>query len=238
MSANSKKRWMIAVVGALVLAPLSFVRAEDLGKQQERLQNSRAVLEDSLNVPEGIPHQLLDKAHCVVVIPSVVKAAFIFGGDYGRGTMVCRTGADQRGPWGAPAMYALEGGSVGFQIGGQATDYILLVMNERGVNSLLHSKVKLGGDVSVSAGPVGRDLSADTDVYLRSEILSYSRSRGVFAGVSIEGSTLRPDNDGNRALYGHEISASDIVRNGEVSTPPSGRELVALLDRTSPRLVS
>ena len=238
MSANSKKRWMIAVVGALVLAPLSFVRAEDLTKDQDRLQNSRAILEDSLNVPEGIPHQLLDKAHCVVVIPSVVKAAFIVGGDYGRGTMVCRTGADQRGPWGAPAMYALEGGSLGFQIGGQATDYILLVMNERGVNSLLHSKVKLGGDISVSAGPVGRDLSANTDAYLRSEILSYSRSRGVFAGVSIEGSTLRPDNDADRALYGHSVSASDIVRGGEISTPPSGRELVALLDRTSPHLVS
>ena len=238
MSANSKKRWMIAVVGALVLAPLSFVRAEDLSKDQDRLRNSHAILEDSLNVPEGIPHQLLDKAHCVVVIPSVVKAAFIVGGDYGRGTMVCRTGADQRGPWGAPAMYALEGGSLGFQIGGQATDYILLVMNERGVNSLLHSKVKLGGDLSVSAGPVGRDLSANTDAYLRSEILSYSRSRGVFAGVSIEGSTLRPDNDADRALYGHSVSASDIVRGGEVSTPPSGRELVALLDRTSPHLVS
>lgn len=238
MSPTSMERWMIAILGVIALAPLSFVRAGDLPKEQERLQNSHAVLEEALNVPEGIPHELLDKAHCVLVIPSVVKGAFVFGASYGRGAMVCRTGADRRGPWGPPAMYALEGGSVGFQIGGQATDYILLVMNERGVNSLLHSKVKLGGDVSVAAGPVGRDVSADTDAYFRSEILSYSRARGVFAGASVEGSTLRPDNDADRELYGHNIAAADIVRGSEVSTPPSGKELVALLEHTSPHLES
>jgi lipid-binding SYLF domain-containing protein len=238
MKTTKIRRWTIAAAGLLALAPLTFVRAEDLSKEQERLQASHAVLEESLNVPEGIPHQLLDKAHCVVVIPSVVKAAFIVGGDYGRGTMVCRTGADGRGPWGAPAMYALEGGSLGFQIGGQATDYILLVMNEHGVNSLLHSKVKLGGDLSIAAGPVGRDLSANTDAYLRSEILSYSRARGVFAGVSIEGSTLRPDSDANHALYGRGIATWDIVRGSEVSTPASGRDLVGLLEKASPHLES
>ena len=215
------KRWLIAIVGVVALAPLSFAQAQDLTREQERLRDAHAVMDEALHVPEGIPHDLLDKARCVIVIPSVVKAAFVVGASYGRGAMVCRTGADARGPWGAPAMYALEGGSFGFQIGGQATDYILLVMNQHGVNSLLHSKVRLGGDLSVAAGPVGRDLSADTDAYMRSEILSYSRARGVFAGVSLEGSTLRPDNDANRELYGHKIPAVEIVRGHEVSTPAS-----------------
>jgi SH3 domain-containing YSC84-like protein 1 len=195
-------------------------------------------MEEALHVPEGVPQDLLDKAHCVIVIPSAVKAAFVIGASYGRGVMVCRTGADARGPWGAPAMYALEGASLGFQIGGQATDHTLLVMNSHGVNSLLHSKVRLGGDLSVAAGPVGRDLSADTDAYLRTEILSYSRARGVFAGVSLEGSTLRPDNDANRELYGHRIQATDIVRGQEVTAPASAHSLVALLEESSPRFRS
>jgi lipid-binding SYLF domain-containing protein len=224
---------MAAAVGVLALVPASLVRANDQTREQERLESSHAVLEESLHVPEGIPHDLLDKAHCVIVIPSVKTAAFGVGASYGRGAMVCRTGDDGAGPWGAPAMYALEGGSLGFQIGAEGTDYIFLVMNERGVNSLMKSKVKLGGDVSIAAGPVGRDASADTDVLLRSEILSYSRSHGVFAGVSVDGSTLRPDDGANRELYGRNISAHDIVR-GTVSTPDSGRELVALLEQSSP----
>jgi len=238
MKATKIKRWMIATVGLLALAPLTFAHAEDFTKEQARLRNAHAVMDDALRVPEGIPHDLLDKARCVIVIPSVVKAAFVFGASYGRGVMVCRTGEDARGPWGAPAMYALEGGSFGLQIGGQATDYILLVMNPHGVNSLLHSKVRLGGDVSIAAGPVGRDLSADTDAYLRSEILSYSRARGVFAGLSLEGSTLRPDNDANRELYGHRTSAVDIVRGSEVTPPASARNLLALLEESSPNLKS
>jgi SH3 domain-containing YSC84-like protein 1 len=238
MKATKIKRWMVAIVGVLALAPLSFVQAQDLTKEQERLRASHAVMDDALHVPEGIPHDLLDKARCVIVIPSVLKAAFVVGASYGRGVMVCRTGEDARGPWGAPAMYALEGGSLGFQIGGQATDYVLLVMNTHGVNSLLHSKVRLGGDLSIAAGPVGRDLSADTDAYLRSEILSYSRARGVFAGVSLEGSTLRPDNDANRELYGHRITAFDIVRTSEVRTPVGAHNLLALLEEASPQLKS
>jgi SH3 domain-containing YSC84-like protein 1 len=233
MSFTISRLSMAAAVGVLALVPASLVRANDQTKEQERLESSHAVLEEALHVPEGIPHDLLDKAHCVIVIPSVKTAAFVVGASYGRGAMVCRTGPDGTGPWGAPAMYALEGGSLGFQIGAEGTDYIFLVMNEHGATSLMKSKVKLGGDVSVAAGPVGRDFSADTDVLLRTEILSYSRSHGVFAGVSVDGSTLRPDNDADRELYGRNISAHDIVR-GSVRTPASGRELVGLLEESSP----
>jgi len=170
------------------------------------------------------------------VLPSVLKAAFIAGGSYGRGVMVCRTGKDFTGPWGAPAMYALEGGSFGLQIGGEATDFVILVMNNRGVDSLLHSKVKLGGDASVAAGPKGRTASADTDAYMRSEMLSYSRSRGVFAGVSLEGSTLRPDEDANHRLYGNDASAAKIITEPKSDTPPAGKALVSRLQQASPHL--
>jgi len=171
----------------------------------------------------------------VIVFPSVLKAAFVVGASYGRGAMVCRTGKDFRGPWGAPAMYALEGGSVGFQIGGQATDLVLLVMNDRGASSILESQVKLGGDASVAAGPVGRDAAANTDAYMRAEILSYSRSRGLFAGISLEGASLRPDNDANADVYGHKFTARQIVIDGEAHVPPSGRLLVSVLQKHSPR---
>src|SRR5271166_6089230 len=172
-------RWKIAFLGALALVPMVLARpkAEDV-KETDRLQNAATVVKEILDVPDDIPQDLIDKARCVVVLPSVLKAAFIAGGSYGRGVMVCRTGRDFTGPWGAPAMYALEGGSVGFQIGGEATDFVILVMNNRGVESLLHSKVKLGGDASVAAGPKGRTATADTDAYMRAEMLSYSRSRG------------------------------------------------------------
>jgi lipid-binding SYLF domain-containing protein len=203
--------------------------------EQKRLENSGVVLEEVMNTPENIPQQVLEKAECVIVFPSVLKAAFVVGGSYGRGAMVCRTGPGFKGPWGAPAMYALEGGSVGFQIGGQATDLILLVMNNRGASSILSSKIKLGADASIAAGPKGRDASADTDAYLRAEILSYSRSRGVFAGVSLEGSTLRPDNDANEAIYHHKITASEIVLGKNVAIPASGRHLVQVLQKNSPR---
>ena len=202
--------------------------------EQKRLENSGVVLEEVMNTPENIPQQVLEKAECVIVFPSVLKAAFVVGGSYGRGAMVCRTGPGFKGPWGAPSMYALEGGSVGFQIGGQATDLILLVMNNRGASSILSSKIKLGADASIAAGPKGRDASADTDAYLRAEILSYSRSRGVFAGISLEGSTLRPDNDANEAIYHHKITASEIVLGKNVAVPVSGRHLVRVLQKNSP----
>jgi lipid-binding SYLF domain-containing protein len=204
-------------------------------KEQKRLENSGVVMQEIMNTPENIPQEVLEKAECVIVFPSVLKAAFVVGGSYGRGAMVCRTGKEFRGPWGAPAMYALEGGSIGFQIGGQATDLVLLVMNQRGADSILSSKVKLGADASVAAGPVGRDASADTDAYLRSEVLSYSRSRGLFAGISLEGSTLRPDDDASANIYGRKFTARQIVIGAEAPIPASGRHLVAVLQKYAPR---
>ena len=234
---NIKKRWTVAMIGMLALAPLSFAKEADKAKaQQDRLRNADTVLKEILKVPDNIPQELLDKARCVIVMPSVLKAAFVVGGSYGRGTMVCRTGKDFSGPWGAPSMYALEGGSIGLQIGGEATDFVLLVMNDRGADSLLHSKVKLGADASVAAGPVGRTAAADTDAYMRSEILSYSRARGVFAGISLEGSTLRPDNDANRNLYGRSVTAAQIIKESEVQAPAVANELIAQLQKTSPKL--
>ncbi len=204
-------------------------------KEQKRLENSGVVMQEIMNTPENIPQDVMEKAECVIVFPSVLKAAFVVGANYGRGAMVCRTGKDFRGPWGAPAMYALEGGSVGFQIGGEATDLVLLVMNDRGASAILTSKVKLGGDASVAAGPVGRDASATTDATMRAEILSYSRSRGLFAGISLEGTTLRPDDDASADVYGRKITAREIVMGGNTSVPKSGRHLVAVLQKNSPR---
>jgi len=234
---KTQKKWIALLSGVLLLVPFAYAKAADEAKdEQDRLHNSDAVMHEILNVPDNIPQDLLNKARCVIVMPSVLKAAFIVGGSYGRGAMVCRTGDDFSGPWGAPSMYALEGASVGFQIGGEATDFIFLVMNDRGANSLLHSKVKLGADISAAAGPVGRSGSADTDAYMRSEILSYSRARGAFAGISLEGSTLRPDDGANRNLYGRSVSARDIVRGSEVPTPEAAQGLIALLDHASPKL--
>jgi lipid-binding SYLF domain-containing protein len=219
------------------VAPLfsEVARAADRSKDDDRLKNCGTALREILDVPDGIPQDLLDKADCVVVFPSVLKAAFIVGGSYGRGAMSCRKGEDFRGPWGAPTMMALEGGSFGFQIGGEATDFVLLVMNESGARGILASKVKLGGDISAAAGPVGRDSSAETDATLRSEILSYSRARGLFAGVSLEGSTIRPDNGDNTRVYGRKISARDIARSGAVPVPPAAQQLVSTLDARTPR---
>src|SRR5271155_738463 len=211
----------------LCMGLLAAATASADNKEQKRLENSGAVMQEIMNIPDNIPQDVMEKAECVIVFPSVLKAAFVVGASYGRGAMVCRTGKDFRGPWGAPAMMALEGGSIGFQIGGQATDLVLLVMNEGGARSILNSKVKLGGDASVAAGPVGRDASADTDAYMRAEVLSYSRSRGLFAGISLEGSTLRPDDDATADVYGHKFTAREIVLGGEAHTPSSGRLLVS-----------
>src|ERR1700687_3220103 len=209
--------------------------AADQTKDDERLRNSGTVVKEILDVPDSIPQELLDKADCVVVFPSVLKAAFIVGGSYGRGAMSCRQGQDFRGPWGAPTMMALEGGSFGFQIGAQATDFVLLVMNESGASGILASKVKLGADASIAAGPVGRDASAATDATLRAEILSYSRARGLFAGISLEGSTIRPDNGDNRLVYGEKVSARDIVLSKAVAVPPAAEPLISPLDSKTPK---
>ena len=224
---------IISSVLALAIAfPLA---AEDSKKETERLENCGLVLKEILDIPDDIPQDLLDKAECVIVYPSVLKAAFVVGGSYGRGTMSCRTGEHFTGPWSAPAMMALEGGSVGFQIGGQATDFVLLVMNDRGAHSILKSKVKLGADASAAAGPVGRDASAETDVTMRAEILTYSRARGLFAGVSLAGSSVRPDNDANARIYGKKVDAESIIFKGAVAVPPAAQKLISLLNQKSPK---
>jgi lipid-binding SYLF domain-containing protein len=238
MKVSNKKFLATLLAGAFVmaglLAPASSAKAKDEEKEADRIENAGRVFQEILNIPDSIPQDLLDKARCVIVFPSVVKAAFIVGGSYGRGVMTCRTHKDYDGPWGAPTMMALEGGSVGFQIGGQATDFVILVMNNRGADSVLHSKVKLGGDASIAAGPKGRDASADTDVTMRAEMLSYSRARGVFAGVSLEGSTLRPDNDANKRVYGKEISSEDIITESRLQAPPAAHLLLSTLQKASP----
>jgi SH3 domain-containing YSC84-like protein 1 len=225
-------RKSILVFGLAAIALTAYAA----NKEQRRLETCGQVMHEVLNVPENIPQAVMDKAECVIVFPTVLKAAFVFGGEYGRGAMICRSGEHFRGPWGAPAMMALEGGSAGLQIGGEATDLVLLVMNERGANAILDSKVKLGGDASVAAGPVGRDASADTDASMRTEFLSYSRSRGLFAGLSLEGTTVRPDNDATADVYGRKLTAREIVINGHIDVPVSGRHLVAVLEKHSPRM--
>jgi len=204
-------------------------------KEEQRVQNAGTVIKEILNVPDDIPQQLLDKAECVIVLPSVIKFAFVFGGSYGRGVMTCRSGKDFAGPWSAPTMMALEGGSFGLQAGGQATDYVLLVMNPRGADSILSSKVKLGAGVSAAAGPKGRDLIAATDVVLRAEVLSYSRSRGLFAGAFLDGSTLRPDNEANKRLYKQNITSKEIVLQTKISPPSAGAEMLSELNNRSPK---
>ncbi len=207
-------------------------------KINDRLENCGLVIQEIMDIPDDIPQDLIDKADCVIVYPSVVKAAFIFGASYGRGAMICRTGENFRGPWSAPAMMALEGGSFGFQIGGQATDFVLLVMNERGARAILTSKVKLGADASAAAGPKGRNAEASTDVTLRAEILSYSRARGLFAGISLAGSSVRPDNSANQDLYHKRVTAEDIIFKGAVPVPPSAQKMVAYLNKKSPKNMS
>jgi lipid-binding SYLF domain-containing protein len=224
------KKYLVAAA-CLTLAAGAVYAAN---KEQKRLENCGVVMQEVVNVPDNIPKELLEKAECVIVIPSVRKLAFGVGASYGRGAMVCRTGEHFRGPWGAPAMYALEGGSIGFQIGGEATDLILLVMNDRGMESILSSKVKLGADASIAGGPKGRDASANTDAWMRAEILSYSRARGLFAGVSLEGTSLRPDDDASEQVYGRRLTARSIVMGDEVSVPESGRHLVAVLAKNAP----
>ena len=203
-------------------------------KEQGRLESCGVVMQEILDIPDNIPQELLETAECVVVIPSMTKVAVGIGGSYGRGAMVCRTGKTFNGPWGAPAMYALEGGSFGLQLGGESTDVVLLVMNKRGVDALLSSKVKLGGDASAAAGPKGRKAEASTDLTLRAEILSYSRSRGLFAGISLEGTSLRPDDDASADVYGRKITARDIIMGARTKVPASGRHLVDVLTKNAP----
>jgi lipid-binding SYLF domain-containing protein len=219
----------------VVCSLVSLSLAADNEHEQERVRNSGQVLKEILDVPDNIPQDLLDKAECVVILPSVKKAAFGIGGSYGRGVMICRGGEHYTGSWGPPAMYALEGASIGFQLGAQGTDFVLLVMNPKGAKSLLSSKVKLGADASAAAGPKGRTAEGATDIVMSAEILSYSRNKGLFAGVSLEGSTLRSDGSANEKLYGKKLSAKEIIRDHKVGNPACASELVSLLDKKSPK---
>jgi lipid-binding SYLF domain-containing protein len=226
------KKIVVCLVAVLFLSIGAFAANDE--REEDRVKDAGEVLKEILNIPDDIPQDLLDKAECVVVLPSVKKGAFGIGGSYGRGVMICRSGEHYKGKWGAPALYALEGVSIGFQLGGQATDFVLLVMNPRGAQSLLYSKVKLGADASAAAGPKGRTAEGATDIVMQAEILSYSRNRGLFAGVSLEGSTLRSDGSANEKLYGKKLTAKEIIRGGKVGTPACARELVAVLDKKSP----
>jgi SH3 domain-containing YSC84-like protein 1 len=229
-------RKLFLVLGAMIMMVATGV-AQDK-KEEERLGQAATVLKEILAIPEGIPQDLLDKSECVIVFPSVVKAAIGIGGSYGRGTMTCRSGKDYTGPWTAPAMYALEGASIGLQLGGAATDFVLLVMNDKGAKSVLSSNVKLGAGATAAAGPKGRTAEAATDIVMKAEILSYSRSRGVFAGVSLEGSTLRSDGGANKNLYGKELNAEQIIAGSAVKTPAAGQALIDILNKRSPKNLS
>lgn len=228
----------IAGILFLVCVLLLPALAADNEKETDRVKDAGQVMKEIINIPDDIPKDLIDRAECIIVLPSVKKFAIGIGGSYGRGVMTCRSGEHFTGPWGAPAMYALEGGNIGLQLGGQATDFVLLIMNPHGAESLMGSKVKLGADAAAAAGPKGRSAEGSTDVVMRAEILSYSRSRGLFAGVSLEGSTLRPDNRANNKLYGRELSVKEILRQGKVGVPPSGQLLVSTLQKHSPKNMS
>ncbi len=231
-----KKLATVLMSAALLAMPAGAQKNND--KEENRLQECGQVLKEILHIPDDIPQDLLDKAECVVVIPSTKKAALGIGGSYGRGAMSCRSGESFTGPWGAPAMYRLEGLNIGFQLGGEATDFVILVMNPRGAESLMKSKVKLGADASAAAGPKGRTATAATDAFMRAELLSYSRSRGLFAGISLEGSTLRQDNSANEHLYGRKITARQILRQGKVTAPAAGSKLISLLNEKTPKNLS
>ena len=229
---------MKRTVVALSLMGLMVLPVFGQDKEADRVKNAGKVFTEIVNAPDTLPQSVLDKADCVVVLPSVLKAAFVVGASYGRGVMTCRGGKTFHGPWSAPTMMALEGGSFGLQLGGQATDFVLLLMSPRSAQGILTSKFKIGGDASAAAGPVGRNASAETDATMRAEILSYSRARGLFAGVSLAGSTLRADNDANKALYGKDVTASAIVFDKAVPPPPSAALLLRTLTRKSPRNLS
>jgi lipid-binding SYLF domain-containing protein len=232
------KRVLMPLLAVSIVFGVSRHAAAQTEKETDRLKEAATVLKEILGVPDDIPKDLLDRAECVIVFPSVKKFAVGVGGSYGRGAIVCRTGQQYDGPWGAPAMFALEGGSIGLQLGGQATDFVLLVMNDKGASSVLGSKVKLGADASAAGGPKGRTAGAATDIVMKAEILTYSRSRGLFAGVSLEGSTLRSDGAGNKGLYGRELDARQIIEGKAVEIPPAGKPLVDLLNERSPNNLS
>jgi SH3 domain-containing YSC84-like protein 1 len=225
-----KDRWKIFLaVTFLAASTLCFPQEQKDQKgdtERERVKESSEVLKQILDMPDkGVPLSVLRGSRCVIVLPSVKKVAVGIGGSYGRGVMTCRTGDDYKGPWSAPIMMASSGGSVGFQIGGQATDFVIIALNDQGAKSLVSNKVKLGADASVAAGPVGRTAEASTNASMKAQMLSYSRSRGVFGGVSLSGATLRPDGDANENLYGHKVTPQEIMA-GKVTMPPEATPMI------------
>jgi len=231
------RKGMAMVISALLaLGTSAALYAQD--RENERLESCAVVLKEILNVPDNLPQELLDKAECVIVVPGTKKLAIGIGGSYGRGAIVCRSGENFTGAWGAPAMFRLIGGNIGFQLGGQEADFVMLVMNNRGANSILRSKVRLGADASAAAGPKGRAATAATNEVMRAEVLTYSRARGLFAGISLEGANLQQDKNANEKVYGRKVTAREIVRQGKVGVPGAGRALVDLLNKKSPRNLS
>jgi SH3 domain-containing YSC84-like protein 1 len=221
-------------VTLVLCASASICLAQRQSKEARRLEDATYVINEIMQTPDnGIPSDLLDRAVCVGIIPGEMKGAFIVGGSYGRGALVCR--AKGTGHWGAPSMFSIFGGSYGLQIGGQSTDVVFIVMNAGGVRKLLQSGVKIGADVSAAAGPVGRTAAAATDIQLHAEILTYSRSRGLFAGISLAGSVLRQDEDGNEKLYGHAVTARDVLIRGTEQPPAAAKPLDDILTKYSPR---
>lgn len=224
-----------ALIVALAASSMTFAK-EEKNKTVQRLDESVTVFSEIMDTPDkGIPQDLLEKSYCVVIVPGLKKGAFILGGKYGKGFIVCRKSAGQG--WGAPAAVRVEGGSIGFQIGGAETDVVMLVMNERGMQKLTASKFTLGGEGEVAAGPVGRNATAQTDAMMRAEILSWSRSRGVFAGLSLQGATLRQDLDDNKELYGKAYENKEILE-GKAASPAAAAKLISLLDKYSARKTS
>ena len=231
-------RRVMAMVMAGVMAMGGALPLAAQNRENDRLAECGEVLKEILNVPDNIPQDLLDKAECMLVVPGTKKLAIGIGGNYGRGAIVCRGGENFTGPWGAPAMYRLIGGNIGLQLGLQETDYVLLIMNNRGANSILSSKVRLGATASAAAGPKGRTAEAATNEVMRAEVLTYSRARGLFAGISLEGSNLQEDNNANKEVYGRKLSAREIVRQGKVGVPAAAKLLVNLLNQKSPKNLS
>jgi SH3 domain-containing YSC84-like protein 1 len=223
----------ILSMGVIVLGLIVSAWADSGDKERDRITESTNVVKDTFNAPDkGVPLSVLDGTKCIIVIPDLKKAAFIIGGDYGRGVMTCRTGENFKGPWSAPIMMASGGGDIGFQLGVEGTDVVILVLNDEGARSIVKSKVKLGAEASVAAGPVGRTQEASTNEAMKAQMLSYSRSRGLFAGVSVSGMTLRVDDDANKNLYGEKVKPQQIL-GGEVTMPEEAKPLIAEIKRAT-----
>lgn len=234
----SEKRMVLLAIAILCLVIPRLAIAADNQHEQERVKESGNVIKELLDSPSGVPISLLNKAECVIVLPSVKKAGFLVAGQYGRGVMTCRGGENFKGPWSPPTMMQSSGGSFGLQAGGQATDFVVLVMNDKGARAVMNGKAKLGADASVAAGPVGRDAEASTNAAMSAEMLSYSRTQGVFAGVSLSGTSLGPDGGANEKVYGKKVSATEIINGGAGPAPDSAKTLLAVLSEKSPTNVS